>query len=186
MFRETLTTRLLRWDNANAQIIRNGKSEVITLNTLMPSRMAMDRDTKGWFHYKQYSSSARMPQRWRVSSSTCLSSDMPQIPGFSLSLLSSKCVVFAYVPRDFQRLAEYFSYGWRRKGLINRSCLLKIGAGVRTVRWEIPNNTHPVPVLKDTHPFLSIYSVDALCRVRESTGQGDSPHLAAAEAPDRS
>lgn len=134
VFRETLTTRLLRWDNANAQIIRNGKSEVITLNTLMPSRMAMDRDTKGWFHYKQYSSSARMPQRWRVSSSTCLSSDMPQIPGFSLSLLSSKCVVFADVPRDFQRLAEYFSYGWRRKGPINRSCPLKIGAEVRTVR----------------------------------------------------
>ena len=47
-------------------------------------------------------------------------------------------------------------------------CLLKIEAGVRTVRWKISNNTHPVSVLNDTHPFPSKCSVDALCRVRES------------------
>ena len=85
-----------------------------------------------------------------------------------LSLLSSECVVFTDVPRDFQRLAEYFSDGWRREGLIDSSCLFKIGAEVRAVRWKISNNTHPVPVLNNTHPFPSKCSVDALCRVRES------------------
>ena len=85
-----------------------------------------------------------------------------------LSLLSSECVVFTDVPRDFQRLAEYFSDGWRREGVIDSSCLFKIGAEVRTVRWKISNNTHPVPVLNNTHPFPSKCSVDALCRVRES------------------
>lgn len=83
-----------------------------------------------------------------------------------LSLLSSECVVFTDVPRDFQRLAEYFSDGWRREGVIDSSCLFKIGAEVRTVRWKISNNTHPVPVLNNTHPFPSKCSVDALCRVR--------------------
>lgn len=58
-----------------------------------------------------------------------------------LSLLSSECVVFTDVPRDFQRLAEYFSDGWRREGVIDSSCLFKIGAEVRTVRWKISNNT---------------------------------------------
>ena len=71
-----------------------------------------------------------------------------------LSLLSSECVVFTDVPRDFQRLAEYFSDGWRREGVIDSSCLFKIGAEVRTVRWKISNNTHPVPVLNNTHHSL--------------------------------
>ena len=67
-----------------------------------------------------------------------------------------------------RRLAEYLSDGWRREGLIDSSCLFKIGAEVRAVRWKISNNTHPVPVLNNTHPFPSKCSVDALCRVRES------------------
>lgn len=67
-----------------------------------------------------------------------------------------------------RRLAEYFSDGWRREGLIDSSCLFKIGAEVRAVRWKISNNTHPVPVLNNTHPFPSKCSVDALCCVRES------------------
>ena len=39
VFRETLMTHLLLWGNAYAQIIRNGKGEVIALYPLMPDRM---------------------------------------------------------------------------------------------------------------------------------------------------
>ena len=38
VFRETLMTHLLLWGNAYAQIIRNGKGEVIALYPLMPDR----------------------------------------------------------------------------------------------------------------------------------------------------
>ncbi len=44
VFRETLMTHLLLWGNAYAQIIRNGKGEVIGLYPLMPSKMTVDRD----------------------------------------------------------------------------------------------------------------------------------------------
>ena len=44
VFRETLMTHLLLWGNAYAQIIRNGKGEVIALYPLMPDRMTVDRD----------------------------------------------------------------------------------------------------------------------------------------------
>lgn len=47
VFRETLMTHLLLWGNAYAQIIRNGKGEVIALYPLMPDRMTVDRDEKG-------------------------------------------------------------------------------------------------------------------------------------------
>ena len=47
VFRETLMTHLLLWGNAYAQIIRNGKGEVVALYPLMPNRMVVDRDEHG-------------------------------------------------------------------------------------------------------------------------------------------
>ena len=52
VFRETLMTHLLLWGNAYAQIIRNGKGEVIGLYPLMPNRMTVDRDAFGKICYR--------------------------------------------------------------------------------------------------------------------------------------
>ena len=43
--------RLLLWGNAYAQIIRNGKGEVIALYPLMPNKMTVDRDENGHLYY---------------------------------------------------------------------------------------------------------------------------------------
>ena len=53
IFRETLMTHLLLWGNAYAQIVRNGKGEVLGLYPLMPNKMSVDRDTDGrlWYTY---------------------------------------------------------------------------------------------------------------------------------------
>ena len=52
VFRETLMTHLLLYGNAYAQIIRNGKGEVIALYPLMVNRMSVDRDDKGHLYYQ--------------------------------------------------------------------------------------------------------------------------------------
>ena len=52
VFRETLMTHLLLYGNAYAQIIRNGKGEVIALYPLMANRMSVDRDDKGHLYYQ--------------------------------------------------------------------------------------------------------------------------------------
>ena len=52
VFRETLITHLLLYGNAYAQIIRNGKGEVIALYPLMANRMSVDRDDKGHLYYQ--------------------------------------------------------------------------------------------------------------------------------------
>ena len=52
VFRETLMTHLLLWGNAYAQIIRNGRGEVIALYPLMADRMYVDRDEKGQLYYE--------------------------------------------------------------------------------------------------------------------------------------
>ena len=51
VFRETLMTHLLLWGNAYAQIIRNGKGEVVALYPLMPNRMEVNRDKNGKLYY---------------------------------------------------------------------------------------------------------------------------------------
>lgn len=53
IFRETLMTHLLLWGNAYAQIVRNGKGEVLGLYPLMPNKMSVDRDADGrlWYTY---------------------------------------------------------------------------------------------------------------------------------------
>ena len=55
-FREALMTHLLLWGNAYAQIIRNGKGEVIALYPLMPNRMTVDRDENGRLYYEYQAS----------------------------------------------------------------------------------------------------------------------------------
>ena len=52
VFRETLMTHLLLWGNAYAQIIRNGKGEVVALYPLMPNKMTVDRDMDGKLYYQ--------------------------------------------------------------------------------------------------------------------------------------
>lgn len=61
VFRETLMTHLLLWGNAYAQIIRNGKGEVIALYPLMPDRMNVDRDEHGRLYYEYTVSSDDAP-----------------------------------------------------------------------------------------------------------------------------
>ena len=51
VFRETLMTHLLLWGNTYAQVIRNGKGEVIALYPLMPNKMTVDRDERGQLYY---------------------------------------------------------------------------------------------------------------------------------------
>ncbi len=43
VFRKTLMSYLLLWGNAYAQIIRDGRGEILSLYPLMPDRMTVDR-----------------------------------------------------------------------------------------------------------------------------------------------
>lgn len=57
VFRETLMTHLLLWGNAYAQIIRNGRGEVVALYPLMPDRITVDRDENDRLYYEYMTSS---------------------------------------------------------------------------------------------------------------------------------
>ena len=80
VFRETLMTHLLLWGNAYAQIIRNGKGEVVALYPLMPNKMSVDRDASGQLVY-QYNRSNDEAPTMSGSTVTLRSSDVLHIPG---------------------------------------------------------------------------------------------------------
>lgn len=80
VFRETLMTHLLLWGNAYAQIIRNGKGEIIALYPLMPNRMTVDSDDKGQLYY-QYNTSKDDAPTMKGSMVNLKPSDVLHIPG---------------------------------------------------------------------------------------------------------
>jgi phage portal protein BeeE len=51
VFRETLMGHLLLWGNAYAQIIRNGRGQVVAFYPLLPDRMEVGRTEKGELFY---------------------------------------------------------------------------------------------------------------------------------------
>lgn len=80
VFRETLMTHLLLWGNAYAQIIRNGKGEVIALYPLMPNKMSVDRDANGQLYY-QYTRSTEEAPTMKGVTVNLRPSDVLHIPG---------------------------------------------------------------------------------------------------------
>ncbi len=52
VFRETLMGHLLLWGNAYAQIIRNGRGQVVGLYPLLPDRMEVGRTREGDLYYR--------------------------------------------------------------------------------------------------------------------------------------
>lgn len=55
VFRETLMSHLLLWGNAYAQIIRDGRGQVVALYPLLPDIMRVDRNTSGELYYEYHS-----------------------------------------------------------------------------------------------------------------------------------
>ena len=80
VFRETLMTHLLLWGNAYAQIIRNGKGEVVALYPLMPNKMSVNRDTDGRLYY-EYTRSSDEAHTMKGFTVRLNPSDVLNIPG---------------------------------------------------------------------------------------------------------
>lgn len=83
VFRETLMTHLLLYGNAYAQIIRNGKGQIIGLYPLMPNRMTVDRDEHGhlYYQYQMQESDAPNHESWNCDAQAirCTSCTRPRL-----------------------------------------------------------------------------------------------------------
>ena len=80
IFRETLMTHLLLWGNGYAQILRNGKGEVMGLYPLLPNKMSVERDEKGQLYYR-YTRNDQEPPTMEGNTVILLPENVLHIPG---------------------------------------------------------------------------------------------------------
>ena len=164
VFRETLMTHLLLWGNAYAQIIRNGKGEVIALYPLMPNRMTVDRDSSGRLYYKYYrgSDEAIRSKEYEVVLSPY---DVLHIPGlgfdglvgYSPIAMAKNAIGLAIATEEFG--AKFFANGAAPSGVLEHPGTIKDPSKVREA-WQSQfggsSNSGKVAVLEEGMKYTPI------------------------------
>lgn len=164
VFRETLMTHLLLWGNAYAQIIRNGKGEVIALYPLMPNRMTVDRDENGRLYYKYYrgNDEAIRSKEYEVVLSPF---DVLHIPGlgfdglvgYSPIAMAKNAIGLAIATEEYG--AKFFANGAAPSGVLEHPGTLKNPDKVRE-SWNATfggsHNANKVAVLEEGMKYSPI------------------------------
>ena len=164
VFRETLMTHLLLWGNAYAQIIRNGKGEVIALYPLMPNRMVVDRDTKGRLYY-QYTTSTEDAPTMKGVTVNLPPSDVLHIPGlgfdglvgYSPIAMAKNAIGMAIACEEYG--AKFFANGAAPGGVLEHPGTIKDPQRVRE-SWQSTfggsGNANKIAVLEEGMKYTPI------------------------------
>lgn len=165
VFRETLMTHLLLWGNAYAQIIRNGRGEVIALYPLMPNRMTVDRDIATgqlYYTYQMVSTDAKTMEQGTVILSP---SDVLHIPGlgfdglvgYSPIAMAKNAIGMAIACEEYG--AKFFANGASPGGILEHPGTIKDPERVRE-SWQSAfggsNNANKIAVLEEGMKFTPI------------------------------
>ncbi len=164
VFRETLMTHLLLWGNAYAQIIRNGKGEVIALYPLMPNKMRVDRDERGQLYYEYQHSSDEAD----TLKGTCVKlhpSDVLHIPGlgfdglvgYSPIAMAKNAIGMAIACEEYG--AKFFANGAAPGGVLEHPGTIKDPQRVRE-SWQSTyggsGKSHRIAVLEEGMKYTPI------------------------------
>ena len=158
-FRETLMSHLLLWGNAYAQIIRNGRGEVVALYPLMPNRMTVDRDASGRLYYLYTRTTEDAPTLSNKASQVVLSpTDVLHIPGlgfdglvgYSPIAMAKNAIGMAIACEEYG--AKFFANGAAPGGVLEHPGVVKDPAKVReswNSVYQGSGNSHRVAVLEE-------------------------------------
>ena len=130
VFRETLMTHLLLWGNAYAQIIRNGKGEVIALYPLMPNRMEVNRDKNGKLYY-QYTMTSDDAKTMEGSTVILDPADVLHVPGlgfdglvgYSPIAMAKNAIGLAIATEEYG--SKFFANGAAPSGVLEHPGVIK-------------------------------------------------------------
>ncbi len=163
VFRETLMTHLLLWGNAYAQILRNGKGDVIALYPLMPNKMTVDRDDEGHLYYSyQRSNDEALKPNSRVILSP---HDVLHIPGlgfdglvgYSPIAMAKNAIGLAIATEEYG--AKFFANGAAPSGVLEHPGTIKDPSRVREA-WQSQfggsSNSGKVAVLEEGMKYTPI------------------------------
>ena len=157
IFRETMMTHLLLWGNAYAQIIRNGKGEVIALYPLMPNRMKVDRNESGQLYYEYQMTTDDAPTK-EAGNVRLSPYEVLHIPGlgfdglvgYSLIAMAKNAIGMAIACEEYG--AKFFANGAAPSGVLEHPGVLKDPKKIRD-SWNQTfggtSNAHKVAVLEE-------------------------------------
>lgn len=164
VFRETLMTHLLLWGNAYAQIIRNGKNEIVALYPLMPNKMSVDRDETGRLYYTYYRGSDEAIKD-KGSSVTLPPSEVLHIPGlgfdglvgYSPIAMAKNAIGMAIACEEYG--AKFFANGAAPGGVLEHPGTIKDPQRVRE-SWQSTfggsGNANKIAVLEEGMKYTPI------------------------------
>ncbi len=164
VFRETLMTHLLLWGNAYAQVIRNGKGEVIALYPLMPNKMMVDRDERGQLYYS-YQRGNDEAVRSKDQTVILRPSDVLHIPGlgfdglvgYSPIAMAKNAIGMAIACEEYG--AKFFANGAAPGGVLEHPGTIKDPQRVRE-SWQSTfggsGNANKIAVLEEGMKYTPI------------------------------
>ena len=164
VFRETLMTHLLLWGNAYAQVIRNGKGEVVALYPLMPNKMTVDRDERGQLYYS-YQRSNDEAVRSKDQTVILRPSDVLHIPGlgfdglvgYSPIAMAKNAIGMAIACEEYG--AKFFANGAAPGGVLEHPGTIKDPQRVRE-SWQSTfggsGNANKIAVLEEGMKYTPI------------------------------
>ena len=164
VFRETLMTHLLLWGNAYAQIIRNGKGEVIGLYPLMPNKMSVDRDRDGKLWYTYTRSQEEAPTS-KGSTVKLYPYDVLHVPGlgfdglvgYSPIAMAKNAIGMGIACEEYG--ARFFANGAAPSGVLEHPGTIKDPQKIRdswNATFKGSTNAHKVAVLEEGMKYTQI------------------------------
>lgn len=158
VFRETLVSHLLLWGNAYAQIIRNGKGEVMYLYPLLPNGMTVERsDLTDEIFYTYMDTKGRM---FRLTPSEVLhipGLGFDGLIGYSPIAMTKNAIGLSIAAEEYG--SKFFANSANPSGVLEHPGVLKDPKKIRDSWNEVysgTSNSHRVAVLEEGLTFKSI------------------------------
>ena len=156
VFRETLMSHLLLWGNAYAQVIRDGRGQVLALYPLMPDKMTVDRASNGELFYKYQSDKGEVVMRKEM---------VLHIPGlgfdgligYSPVAMAKNAIGMAIATEEYG--SKFFANGANPGGVLEHPGVVKDPKRVReswNAVYQGSSNAHRIAVLEEGMRFTSI------------------------------
>ncbi len=163
-FFEAALTHMLLWGNFYAQIIRNGKGEVMALYPLMPDRMTVDRDDHGRIYY-EYQLTSDDPVKKKAPSVILKPEDVLHVPslsfdglqGYSPIAMAKNAIGLGIAAEEYG--SKFYANGAAPSGVLEHPGTLKDPSKVReswTQTFGGSSNSNKVAVLEEGMKYTPI------------------------------
>ncbi|QNO17888.1 phage portal protein [Caproicibacterium amylolyticum] len=165
VFRETLMSHLLLWGNAYAQVVRNGRGQVVALYPLLPNKMEVNRAVDGellYTYYRDADESGIKPEGGYI---TLRRDEVLHIPGlgfdgligYSPIAMAKNAIGMSLATEEYG--ASFFANGANPGGVLEHPGVIKDIQRVKdswNTAYQGSGNAHKVAVLEEGMKFQAI------------------------------